>query len=76
MDMSLCRNLAVGMDNRCFVELDTQSVSAAQMQAIEDRCNEAIRNQIPMNPCWYQPGTPELEKVKYSPPLQETTREE
>ena len=67
--LSPCRNLAIGVGNKCFVELNARSVSAAQMQAIEECCNEAIRSQIPMTPRWYQPGTPELEKVLYDPLL-------
>jgi misacylated tRNA(Ala) deacylase len=57
-------NLAIGVSNKCFVELATQSVSAAELQVIEEHCNEAIRSHIPMTPRWYQPGTPELEKVR------------
>ena len=62
--VNLCRYLAIGQSNRCFVELAAKSVSAAQLQAIEGKCNEAIRSQIPMTPHWYQPGTPELEQVR------------
>ncbi|CAI8057509.1 Alanyl-tRNA editing protein Aarsd1 [Geodia barretti] len=57
-------NLAIGAGSRCFVELAAQSVSPAQLRAIEDTCNEAIRSQIPMTPHWYRSGTPELERVR------------
>ena len=65
LQKNLHRNLAIGLNNKCFVELATQSVSASELQAIEEHCNEAIRSHIPMTPRWYQPGTPELEKVYY-----------
>ena len=66
LHVSICiciRNLAIGSDSRCFVELAVQSLSVAELGAIEETCNEAIRGQVPMTPHWFQPGTPELEKV-------------
>ena len=57
------RNLAIGEDNRCFVELATRTLTPDQMQRVESECNEAIRRAVPMTPHWYPPGAPELEPV-------------
>lgn len=57
-------NLAVGRDNRCFIELATKSLSAEQMARAEQTCNQLIREAVPMVPHWYTPGSPEMEQAR------------
>ena len=59
----LFRNLAIGEDNKCFIELNTKQVSDQQMQEIEQVCNEHIRSHVPVEPRWLQPDSAELDKV-------------
>lgn len=61
--MIFCRNLAIGETNRCFVELDTPKLSSHEMEAIENTCNELIRQGLPMTPKWYSTNDPKLEAV-------------
>ena len=56
-------NLAIGQDNRCFVELATPTLSCDQLAAIEEECNGLIRKAVAMTPHWYDPNAPELEEV-------------
>ena len=58
-----CRNLAIGKESKCFIELNTKSVSAEQMKAIEDSCNRKIQEQTVVNVRWLEAGDPELQEV-------------
>ena len=59
----VCRNLAVGLDNRCHVELATGSMSKEQMDKVEGVCNDLIRQGLPMTPRWCAPDSAEMEMV-------------
>lgn len=60
---SIGRNLAIGSDNKCHVELNTKVLSQQQIQSIEDKCNESIRRRVSMTPRWLEPDSKELEEV-------------
>ena len=60
----LFRNLAIGEDNKCFIELNTKQVTDQQLQEIEQVCNDHIRSHVPVEPRWLQPDSTELDKVK------------
>ncbi|XP_061519948.1 alanyl-tRNA editing protein Aarsd1 [Phycodurus eques] len=49
---------------RSNIELDTPSVKAAQVQALEDAVNEKIRAHIPVNVKLLSSDSPEVEKVR------------
>lgn len=49
----------------CFIVLGAKSLSQSQMDAIEEKCNECIRDRLPMTPRWLQPGSKELEEASY-----------
>jgi misacylated tRNA(Ala) deacylase len=57
-------NLAIGKESKCFIELNTKSVSAEQMKAIEDSCNRKIQEQTVVNVRWLEAGDPELQEVR------------
>lgn len=57
-------NLAIGEDNKCFIELNTKQVTDEQIQAIEQACNDYIRSCIPVEPRWLQSDDPELDQVR------------
>lgn len=57
------RNLAIGKDSKCFIELSTPKLTQDEIQAIEDRCNECIRQHRAMTPRWLDPSSEELEEV-------------
>ena len=57
------RYLAVGTDRKCFIELATPKLTQKQMEAIETRCNECIRQRIPMTPKWFDADSAELKQV-------------
>ncbi len=57
------RNLAIGKENRCFIELGTKSLAPEQMNRIEAICNDQIRNAVAMTPRWCTPGSPEMNEV-------------
>ena len=57
------RNLAIGEDHKCFIELNTKSVSPEQMKAVEDACNRKIQEQTPVKIRWLETGDPELQEV-------------
>ena len=57
------RNLAVGETNRCYIELDTPTLSTDEMDNIEGICNELIRQGVPMTPRWYSAADPKLDAV-------------
>lgn len=59
----LSRNLAVGVGNRCFIELATAAMSREQMAKVEEICNDLIRQGLPMTPRWCAPGSAEMEMV-------------
>ena len=63
-DVHLGRNLAIGEDNKCFIELNTKQVTDEQIQAIEQACNDYIRSCIPVEPRWLQSDDPELDQVE------------
>lgn len=53
----------MGLDNKCFIELSTSKLTQEEIDAIEEKCNECIRNHIPMTPRWLDPDSKELEQV-------------
>lgn len=55
----------MGSANRCFIELDTPTLSAEKMESIEGICNELIRKGVPMTPRWYSANDSELEAVSF-----------
>ena len=57
------RNLAVGETNRCYIELDTPTLSTDKMENIEGICNELIRQGVPVTPRWYSAADPKLDAV-------------
>ena len=57
------RNLAVGSENKCYIELATAKMREEQVRIVEDKCNTSIRERIPMTPRWLAPDSPELDKV-------------
>ena len=57
------RNLAIGEDQKCFIELNTKQLTDKQMQEIEQACNDYIRLCVPVEPRWLQSDDPELEQV-------------
>ena len=63
-DVCVGRNLAIGEDNKCFIELNTKQVTDEQIQAIEQTCNDHIRSCIPVEPRWLQSDDPELDQVE------------
>ena len=61
--LSYSRNLAIGQEHKCHIELNTKTLTHQQIQAIEDRCNECIRQHLSMTPRWLEPDSEELEDV-------------
>ena len=57
------RNLAIGEDNKSFIELNTKSLTPEQMRVIERQCNSDILAGTAVNVCWLQPEDPELAEV-------------
>lgn len=57
------RNLAIGEEHKCFIELNTKQLTDEQMQEIEQACNDYIRSCVPVEPRWLQSDDPELEQV-------------
>ena len=57
------RNLAIGEDNKSFIELNTKSLTPEQMRVIERQCNSEILAGTAVNVCWLQPEDPELAEV-------------
>lgn len=57
------RNLAIGIENRCFIELATKALSEEQIRMAEGICNDLIRQSVPMSPRWCPPDSPEMEQV-------------
>lgn len=57
------RNLAIGEDNKSFIELNTKSLTPEQMRAIERQCNSDILAGTAVNVRWLQPEDPELAQV-------------
>lgn len=47
----------------CYVELDSTKVSDKTIQAVEDKCNELIRDAIPVNVKFCKANDPELDEV-------------
>ena len=60
------RCLAIGQENRCYVELCTKSISKEQLECVEQVCNEKIRMAVPMVPHWYNVQDPKMEAVSSS----------
>ena len=60
------RNLAIGEDQKCFIELNTKQLTGEQIQEVERTCNDYIRSCIPVEPRWLQSDDPELEQVNYN----------
>ena len=60
----MSRNLAIGEDNKCFIELNTKSLTPEQISAIEKECNSGIQACTPVNVRWLQPEDPELAEVR------------
>jgi misacylated tRNA(Ala) deacylase len=57
-------NLAIGLDNKCFIELSTPKLSQEQIDSIEEKCNEKIRGRISMTPRWLPHDSKELEEIR------------
>ncbi|XP_003389337.1 PREDICTED: alanyl-tRNA editing protein Aarsd1-like [Amphimedon queenslandica] len=57
-------NLATGIDGKCFIELSSPSITDEELQSIEDKCNECIRNRIAMRARWLDPDSDELKTIR------------
>ena len=58
------RNLAIGEDNKSFIEPKTKSLTPELMRVIERQCNSKIlAARTAVNVCWLQPEDPELAEV-------------
>ena len=57
------RNLAIGTDQKCFIELATPKLTREQIEAIEVCCNECIRQRIPVRANWFHADSAELKQI-------------
>lgn len=60
----LFRNLAIGEDNKCFIEFNTKSLTPEQVRAIEKECDRDILACTPVNVRWLEAEDPELAEVR------------